>query len=141
MLVAWIVALCCLLCGCQQEAFEPPVPTYAVCGQILVEGQPAAGAEVVFHPEQTERGALRPRAVTDEQGRFELSTFQARDGAPAGRYQVTVSWKSESTGKQEDRDLAKDRLPSRYLSPAASKLAAEVQPGANELPPFSLSKR
>jgi len=140
MVAAWIAALCCLLCGCQQEAFKPPESTYAVRGQILVDGQPAAGAEVVFHPEQADRGRLRPRGVTDDQGRFELSTHQAGDGAPAGRYQVTVSWKSEATGKQEDRDLAQEKLPRRYLDPKASQLSAEVQAGANELPPFILRK-
>ena len=111
---------------------------YPVTGKVLFEGRPAAGAVVQFHPQdKADKNALAPLGEVGADGTFRLTTYAHEDGAPAGRYAVTVSWGVPSKGGDGyDRLL----VPGRYLSPATSKLTAEVPPQATELPPFKLTR-
>ena len=111
---------------------------YPVTGKVLFEGRPAAGAVVQFHPLDAADGApVAPLGEVGPDGTFRLTTYAHADGAPAGRYAVTVSWGVPSRGGDGfDRIL----VPARYLSPATSKLTAEVPAQATELPPFRLTK-
>src|SRR6516225_7107044 len=63
---------------------------YPVKGQVLANGQPLAGAMIVFYP--TAPDSPTASGVTDGQGRFELSTYNTKDGAPVGDYDVTITW-------------------------------------------------
>jgi hypothetical protein len=66
-------------------------------------------------------------------GSFRLTTFTANDGAPAGRYVVTITMK--------DRDAdgeSTNVLPAKYAKPETSDLHCEVKTGNNELQPFIL---
>lgn len=84
-----------LLCGgCREEMPDGPrVPTSPVTGQILVDGKPAASLAITLVP-KFERSAEVPSssAFTDEEGRFQIGTFESGDGAPAGEYAVTLFW-------------------------------------------------
>ena len=55
-------------------------------GTITFEGQPLANAEVMFDSADGPRGF----GVTDETGRFTITTRQFGAGLPAGQYRVTV---------------------------------------------------
>ena len=61
--------------------------TLPVTGTVTFRGQPVAGAAVNFLSE------TGPAAwgSTDQQGRFQLTTFDTNDGAAAGSYGVTIS--------------------------------------------------
>jgi hypothetical protein len=60
---------------------------------VLFEGRPARGALVVFHPLDDPRPkAVKPRATVGRDGNFDLFTYSASDGAPAGNYAVSVVW-------------------------------------------------
>jgi hypothetical protein len=60
---------------------------------LLVGGNPARGALVVFHPlDNPDRVAVKPRAVVGRDGTFSLFSYRVGDGAPAGTYAVTVVW-------------------------------------------------
>ena len=111
---------------------------YPVTGKVLFEGRPAVGAVVQFHPQdKVDTRAVAPLGQVGADGTFRLTTYAHEDGAPAGRYAVTVSWGVPSKGGDGyDRLL----VPGRYLSPATSKLTAEVSPQATELPPFKLTR-
>jgi hypothetical protein len=64
---------------------------YPVRGKVLFEGQPARGATLVLHPlGNSGANAIMPRAFVDRDGGFEVFTYAAGDGAPAGEYAVTV---------------------------------------------------
>src|SRR5207244_8113837 len=82
----WVLGLCLCLVSCSNKKYgdHPPYPT---SGQVLVNGQPAKEAMVVFH-HQGEWGerSIVPQGWTDEEGRFVLSTYDMNDGAPAGDY-------------------------------------------------------
>jgi hypothetical protein len=57
----------------------------------LLDGKPMAGAMIILHP-QAEVGldGLRPRALADADGWFNIYTFKIGDGAPLGQYAVTI---------------------------------------------------
>jgi hypothetical protein len=64
---------------------------YPVHGQVLLEGQPVRGAVLVFHPlDDADPNAVKPRAFADRDGKFKVSTYRTEDGAPAGRYAITI---------------------------------------------------
>jgi hypothetical protein len=125
--------------GCGDDG-RPDV--YPVNGKVLVGGTPAAGAKVVFYPVSEELrgpGMPVPNGITDENGEFQLRSYEPEDGAPAGEFTVTVHW-PEPTPPNVDEELfePKDRLRGRYLDPQKSALSATVEQGGGELPPFEL---
>ncbi|MBA4064413.1 MAG: hypothetical protein C0501_12015 [Isosphaera sp.] len=125
--------------GCGREPDRLPV--YPAGGKVVFDNKPVAGAVVILCP--TDPAALRdrhPTATTGPDGTFRLSTYYARDGAPAGEYKVCVS--KERTVRNKDGDpegTGKNLLPERYATPGATSLAARVGPGDNDLGTFSLS--
>jgi hypothetical protein len=111
---------------------------YPVRGKVLFEGAPAVGARVQFHPEnQSAEQPFAPVGEVDKDGTFRLTTYSHEDGAPAGRYTVTVLWGKPSKGGDGYDQIW---VPERYLSPATSKLTADVPEQETELPPFHLGK-
>ena len=59
-----------------------------VSGRVLgTDGVPLGRLQIVFEPID---GSHSSMGVSDSQGEFELSTFFAADGAPAGEYRVAV---------------------------------------------------
>jgi hypothetical protein len=130
---AWLV-LAVAAAGCGGDG-RPPV--YPVTGQVLVKGKPADGAFLVFHPaDGGGPDAHRPYATTDETGTFRLTTFDSGDGAPAGKYRVTVVWrpKPKSTIEAE----GPDRLAGRYADARTTKLEATVGQAATTLEPLKI---
>jgi hypothetical protein len=128
-----------LLLGCQQESpqFESR-PTFPVQGRVLINGKPAAGVQVFFHPQdELQRG--KPRGITDAEGRFHLRTYHDGDGAPAGQYTITLYWPApyKSNMPAEDQ-MPPDRLGQRYMNPKASTLRATVAAGPTTLPTLEL---
>jgi hypothetical protein len=115
-------------------------PVFPVRGQVLVDGRPAENAIIIFHsldPPGSSREP-RPRAVIGPDGRFEVTTYEPNDGAPAGNYRISVIWKTKSlVGDSDEKNL----LPVRYMSPRTSGLSATVEEGPNDLPPFQLTRR
>ena len=120
---------------------------YPVRGQVFVGGKPAEGALVVFVPENAlGLDAPRPSTSVGADGSFALRTYDSatrtvQDGAPPGRYAVTVVWQSEGArdpGGERTAEEIPDRLQGRYADPATSKLRAEVKAGPNDLEPFQL---
>jgi hypothetical protein len=109
-------------------------PCVAVKGKVVKKnGQPCAGAFVVFHPGKgldVEMGQRRPFAYAGDDGSFELTTFKEKDGAPAGEYGVTVVWevKAKDAGPKigEFNSAPSDALEGRYGNPRQPKLNATV---------------
>jgi hypothetical protein len=133
-----LLGLVLLVPGCSRGARKP---VFAVRGQVLVQGTPAAHASVTFHPVGGATGHPLPSAQTDEQGHFTLTSYAGGDGAPAGDYAVTVVWfrvaplRDRSEG---DSTNGRNVLSNRYANPATSGLRATVNSGHNELPPFQV---
>jgi uncharacterized protein YcfL len=64
-------------------------PTYPVTGTVTSQGKPIAGAAVTFVPTGTDGEAAS--ALTDSEGKYALTTWEAGDGARPGQYRVKVS--------------------------------------------------
>jgi hypothetical protein len=106
-------------------------------GSVRFQGQPATGALVVFHPLDTspEMQKLRPGGNVEADGKYYLSTYGPKDGAPAGKYRVTVIWASPGSGERP----GPDRLGGRYANPSTTPLTATVAEGDNQIEPFELT--
>jgi len=124
-----VLVVVALLCGCSGSNRDR-VPVHPVTGKVLVDGQPPEGATVVFHPvSSTEEMAHKPAARVQADGTFQVTTYEAHDGAPAGEYVVTVTWSAPPTP---------DRLGGKYSDPETSQLQVTVTEGENLLKPFEL---
>ena len=133
----WAVGLLILLAGCR----DAPRETHPVTGKLTIRGKPAEAADLRFYEISGQAAEMaRPYARTDEHGRFTVSTYGMHDGAPAGEYQVSVSWKGPLRGISPDqRDAMPERLPPRYGDAAASGIQVRVTPGDNRLETIDLA--
>lgn len=144
--VLWAAGAFCaaaLLAGCgKPEPGEKPV--FPVSGAVLVDGKPAKGAVVMFHPLPITQGRfdmVRSRGTVQDDGTFKLSTYKNDDGAPEGEYAVTVYWPGKRQGKKADddtNDLPPDQLGLRFNDPAKTALKAHVKSPETKLEPFQI---
>ncbi|WP_145368179.1 carboxypeptidase-like regulatory domain-containing protein [Maioricimonas rarisocia] len=147
----WIFPLCCLAAlGCTSESRETPVPVYPVTGVVTLNGEPVVGADVTFYNADAARSAF---GRTDDEGRYQLSTFSSNDGAVDGRHIVTIvkvdapaadaapvaSIESEAyvppgAGASTTPAKPKSTLPEKFSSQQTSGLTAIVNAeGDNEI--------
>jgi hypothetical protein len=114
---------------------------HPVHGKVLLDGEPAVGALVVFHPcTKPEKTTLRPSARVASDGSYKLGTYVADDGAPPGTYTVTIVMSVTRTEPSSRATVRKaQRFPARYAQPSKSPLSATVQAAPTEVPPFELS--
>jgi hypothetical protein len=138
------------LCGCSTRPARPP--TYPVSGSVTFKGQPVEAARVVFVPSTA--GLEAASGVTDAEGKYQLTTFVAGDGAQAGEYRVKVSkydtkkattdekkaymtfeeeQKRVFTGDELPTPPAKNLLPKKFESDATSGITHTVTKGSTTL--------
>ena len=88
--VAALIALAISGCG---KGHSDSVPLYPVEGQVVWQGKPLVGVRGCVFPLQPakDKHANTARAHTDSNGRFNLTTFAAGDGAAEGEYAVVVT--------------------------------------------------
>jgi predicted small lipoprotein YifL len=134
------IALVSSLLGCGKGG-----PTLIpVTGSIEVDGKPANGATIIFHPTDKEM-KLIPATTTDANGKFTLVT-NAKPGIPVGSYDVTITWPDpavQPTAAEKLQGLAEpgpDLLAGKYAKKGASGLKADVTSSTKDLPPFKLMK-
>jgi hypothetical protein len=85
-----VLATAIALVGCSKPQ-QPWEKVYPAGGVVKYRGQPLSGAVVTLIPEEADfPSSVRPTAVTDDDGAFEVGTYSADDGAPAGKYKVLV---------------------------------------------------
>jgi hypothetical protein len=119
--------------------------TYPVKGRVLVDGQPAKDCQVSLL--RTSGGDLSPPAtpngLTDENGEFQLTSYQANDGAPEGEYVVKIEWRERSGIAKADFD-GPDRLGGDYANTEKNKglkgFVVKVGREPLALPPFELTQ-
>lgn len=137
--------------GCNRKSRLSVSP---VKGRVTYRGQGVPNAIVTFFvsgdaSEQAKK--MRPFAYADTQGNFEIKTYRDGDGAPPGKYRVSVIAPGSSVGSGgKDRpageaaavpasavnippDIAK-----KYGNVDTAGIEVTVQEGENNLPPFEL---
>jgi len=119
---------------------------YPVSGQLFVANQPAPGARIYFQPVDGGKpegwtGGY-PRATVEADGSFQVTTYEAQDGAPEGEYVLLVEWRESSLGAEGDEPAEAsrpaDRLGNRYMDAASSSLRATVKTEPTTLPRIDL---
>jgi hypothetical protein len=109
-----------------------------VRGKVLFQNSPPEGATVVFQPVAGgENASLMPSGTVDAKGEFTLSTHPYGPGAPAGEYNVVITWFPPNA---RELDNPVNKLPARYGDQTAKLLKAKVNNGPTELDTFRLTK-
>ena len=122
--------------GCKPGANRPA--TVPVSGTVTLKGSPIAGATVSFQAVDGSRSSV---AITDESGRYELTTFVRGDGAVPGEYKVAVTKVTQAVvesvpgAKYEPPSgpipEPKNQLPAKYADADKSGLKFTVTNGSN----------
>lgn len=129
-----LIAIGFMFSGCNSRPSYQEADVFPVSGSVSVDGKPAAGVVIVFHP-QTDTGMTKgnkPFTTSGEDGTFEVTTYTTGDGAPIGEYIVTFIWPENPRGPSQDR------LKGRYAKPELSQITVTVQEGENQLPNWNL---
>ena len=136
----WLLTAACVaalgVCapGCGSDGRKPVFP---VSGKVTWAGKPARGATVVFHPVgDNGPDAVRPRGKVKDDGTLEVTTYAAKDGAPAGEYRVTVEWWLSPGGDAAPTN----RLPSKLGQPDSSGLTVSVAQGPTTIRDIELKR-
>jgi hypothetical protein len=111
--------------GCS-KANDGLVP---VTGQVVVDGKPAVGAAIVFHPVDGGNGT-HPLGQVDSNGDFQLTTIRSGDGAAPGEYKVTLTWYVSAPRKKSlegEESPARNLIPDRYARSETTPLSATVR--------------
>jgi hypothetical protein len=142
-LLALMLIACGGCSGASDDAWakrRPPV--YPVSGRVLLGGQPLAGATVELFSADANRTAY---GTADDEGRFQLTTFESGDGAVEGKHAVKVRKVDIISHDDPSIDYAsslqtapppetKWHSPRKYAEYATSGLSAVVVPdGPNEI--------
>jgi hypothetical protein len=131
-LIGTLLSLC-TLAGCEKnDRLNTCLNSCPVEGKLFIAGVPAGNANVYFYPCDPGRQRI-PVAITAPDGTFRLTTIRPGDGAPAGRYDVTVIWPDYSIPRDECADPLHDRLKLQYADRSKTELHAVVSPGKNEV--------
>jgi hypothetical protein len=119
-----VLALLLFVGACAQNGGPETLPA---TGTVTMNGEPVAGALVVFTPKSSGAGQLAAQAETNDAGQFDLQTYLGGDdyknGVEPGEYVVTVT-KLEVV--QDMRRQPKHLLPKKYSLPGSSDLTATV---------------
>jgi hypothetical protein len=126
--------------GCGGDDKGPKIekqPTVPVTGILTYRGKPVGDASVTFFSLD---GKVAPFGKTDAAGTFILSTYGSQDGAPPGKYKVTVAVsgvKEIEPGVLEDEPKGgfKSPIPTKYSNSQTTDLpVVDVkETGKNEI--------
>lgn len=106
----------------------------SVEGTVLYGSEPVADALVSFSPMMTNSGLRSASAMTDPNGRFNMTTRYRNDGVMPGEYKVAIRKMQEKSTNE-----VKSHLPSKYASVEESGLSITVTPKGNRVVRFTLS--
>jgi hypothetical protein len=146
LVVSVLVTLGIVLAGCPNSS-RPA--TYRVTGTVTMQEKPVEGAVITFVPSSNEGEAAS--AITDANGKYALTTWQAGDGARPGEYRVKLSKQEQTTAapskgvknlsieeeqkiyveNMKPRPPAKSLMPSKYQDESTSGLSHTVPKAAS----------
>lgn len=131
----WMVTVCMAIAsGCG----EPKLAVVPAEGQLLVNGKPATGARVFFHPAvPLPNGLGAPIATVADDGSYRPTTLTASDGLPLGEYKVTVVW-PKLTEDQGEIVEGPDQLRGRFSKVEYPAATVAIVEGENQIPLIDL---
>ncbi|XZE18232.1 carboxypeptidase-like regulatory domain-containing protein [Pirellulaceae bacterium SH449] len=135
--IAYLLMGCAVL-GCGGTSLNK------LTGTVTVDGAPAVGALVIYHPQGDGKMAT---GVADAEGKYQLVT-DAEMGVTPGKYQITLTWPDPNHKQQAGSLLSQaadepgpDLLKGKFIKKESSGLSAEVTSGLKELPPIAVTTK
>ena len=138
--VCAVVCVCLCFAGCSDGPRQPENQkvTIKTQGVITIDGEPGAYVQIKFHPKGggDESNRSFSRAVTDENGKFTVTTYLDGDGLPPGEYNLTF--------EQYERTLAMgdggrpDLLQGLYANPKKSQHTVTIPELSEEEQPYDM---
>lgn len=125
----WLLAACLVSLIATLGCAPKRPKTTPVAGQVTFKKQPLKGVGVCFVPKAKGRPAI---GVTDENGHYQLKTFEPNDGAVPGEYGVSVLPPAGKAAKPGPADKTAGALPAKYKSSETSGLQVTVETGKQE---------
>lgn len=131
--IVLIVSLCITSAGCgagdEWTAKRPKV--YRAQGVVKLDDKPLDEATVIYHSQSNDVSA---QGVTDKNGNFKLTTYDANDGAVEGKHKVVITKRTYEKRKTkydspEESSIAlipKELLPIKYSLPTTTTVEVEV---------------
>jgi hypothetical protein len=115
--------------GCSGAPDDRP-PLGEVTGLVTLDGKPLPDAYIIFRPQS---GGASSEAVTDGQGRYELSYLRDVKGAKVDTHLVRISTYREPETTDEGKTIggSPEKLPAKYNT--KSELTREVKAGKNPI--------
>ncbi len=112
--------------GCSQKD-SSRIEVIPVKGEVHVDGKPVAGVQVQFVDVKgmDPKFPTSPSALTDQDGRFAITSYDVGDGAPAGDYTATFTWKEVAIFNQGAE--RPDKLRDKYSNPQTSTFKVKVE--------------
>ena len=135
------VIMCLVLAGCHQGPDDPwseqRKSVVPVTGFVMLNGEPLAGATVIFRSLSENIGAS---GISDENGQVSFKTYEENDGVVLGEHQVIVTKYQEAklpegVDLDEIGDIPEPKLltPELYADFETSPLTVTVEEsGDNE---------
>lgn len=129
----FITSLSLTTAGCSSgdewTAKRPKV--YRAQGVVKLDGNPLDEATVIYHSQSNDVSA---QGVTDKNGNFTLTTYDANDGAVEGKHKVVITKRTYEKRKTkydspEESSIAlipKELLPTKYSLPTTTTVEVEV---------------
>ena len=111
----------------------------------MLDGKPMVAAAIIFNPVTKfppSASQMQPRATADENGDFTVTTYTHGDGAPAGDYLITISWKGEEAAGLTDggRAETEEKAPQDFWNARTSKIRIKVKEEPNALQAWDLAQ-
>ena len=119
--------LCCVLLLAGMGCSNDRLPTYPVSGQIIFpDGQPVRTGLIELR--SIEHG-LNARGQIARDGSFVLGTYEAADGAVAGKHAaIVMQFLASDSGPEIEHDHG-DPVDIKFADYTTSPLQFEIQPG------------
>lgn len=136
-----VCSLAVLVAGCS-KAGPPRKETFKVAGKVTVDGQPPGGPIQVGCHNVAGMDAAMPtvsQTETKDDGSFEISTYQAGDGVPAGEYKLTFVWQDFQLISRSYS--GPDKLNKRYSDPQKTEIAVTVKDQSVDLGEVKLTTK
>jgi len=129
--VCLVFGLSLTLCSCKQEQRGGPrIAVHPIHGEVFVDGKPAKDAFVHLYPDKPHDNpnpnlGVMSQGQVDADGKFEISTYEHGDGAPAGKYKISITW-NKASGLTQNQWGGPDRLKGKYADPKKTGFELEV---------------
>lgn len=124
---SFMLLLSVSLSGCGSS---DSLPLSSVSGQVTLDGEPLAGAQVVFQPAD-EQGTYST-ARTDQRGHYTLRYSRRQQGALQGLHKVSISTEvRDAEDENGNSTTIPERVPAQYNR--KSNLVKQVDSGYNKI--------